>query len=657
MNRLIEKRRTAEDNDLLIEVYEEMRKGKNQKQTKLLRGLIAKWEGERLPFDFVFGLVKDARSSSDCEYDIESLIDQLKGQKRTTEDVRQLVEEYRKSKNHSFKKFLRELAVEWQGKPLPIDFVGEILEDEWAAKENLWRSGVVIDDLERDNSVLLKGRTIGELESLIEKLLKLGKETKSSWDDRKLNRIILKIIEKRGSELSRPLLESLAKHKDYWLSRAAKGELKKREKPSTNFPAFTILASSPEIPLWGRVLFCAAVILAYILYAHGEEILHWIKVKLKLRKYKRSGVLQFDDIARVTIGEEDEGPVDRVLERFKAGPTQFEIEAIHPNPPPQNKPVVAVFDVHGTLLEPTWKKEYRRAYKELIGKHPSEEWMNENVINRTKEESVTALCRLSGKTPKEIKTLLKETRSKMEQEAPPKAIPGALELVEALHERGVPIVIISGSTKDRIVPHLEKAGFLEYVPEENIIDRGTKARKDYNRAEVLEGVRDQYPGHTVAYFDDWLEATEKIKDWAICFGVPQGEGEEFKYNRQKLVEAGVHYIIRGEYYWEVLVKLLTVPTLGAPVGKTILSDRLIKWQDIDEHEEKLKEVIAREKGRVAFYVHTGGKYVGYMEDGSFKPIYPNADVYLENIKRALKEEKGVVFILGGSFELLKDIDT
>ncbi|MDD5495714.1 MAG: GNAT family N-acetyltransferase [Candidatus Omnitrophica bacterium] len=235
------------------------------------------------------------------------------------------------------------------------------------------------------------------------------------------------------------------------------------------------------------------------------------------------------------------------------------IEIMRPILLPQDKPVVAVFDIHGTLLEPNWKGVYRNAYKTLTGEYPSDEWMNRHVINKNDEEIINVLCRISNRTAEEIKTIIANARKGVWEGRSPPAIPGALELVKALASRGVPVIMVSGAPKKYCLSQLKEAGFLEYIPEENIIGSYTDNRKDYDRVKVLDAIKRHYPSHSIAYFDDWTEAKGRSGEFAAWFGIPQGEGKEFEDNRQSLIDAGVNCIIREGYDWTTLDGILTVP--------------------------------------------------------------------------------------------------
>ena len=88
-----------------------------------------------------------------------------------------------------------------------------------------------------------------------------------------------------------------------------------------------------------------------------------------------------------------------------------------------------------------------------------------------------------------------------------------------------------------------------------------------------------------------------------------------------------------------------------------LRDRLISWEDVAERSNKLKDIIEREQGRMALYVHTGGGCLGRFENGKYLPVFKGSEKYLANIVEALSEEKGVALLLGAYYEGINGIQT
>ncbi|MCX5705733.1 MAG: HEAT repeat domain-containing protein [Candidatus Omnitrophica bacterium] len=88
-----------------------------------------------------------------------------------------------------------------------------------------------------------------------------------------------------------------------------------------------------------------------------------------------------------------------------------------------------------------------------------------------------------------------------------------------------------------------------------------------------------------------------------------------------------------------------------------VSQRSIKWQDIAKHRESLARIIARQYGKVPFFVHVGAVYNENNEGDIFRLDMEAAEIYLGNIKNYLESAAGVVFILGANFEKLRDVKT
>ncbi|MFH1383524.1 MAG: pantetheine-phosphate adenylyltransferase [Candidatus Omnitrophota bacterium] len=269
-----------------------------------------------------------------------------------------------------------------------------------------------------------------------------------------------------------------------------------------------------------------------------------------------------------------EGPDDKPYSDFVSQSRYIEI--INDVKLSQDRPVVAVFDVHGTLLKPTWKEEYRELYKIFVGIEPTDAWIREYVIHKRDNEIIETIATLSGKNTGDIAGQLTALRKKMREEDIPPVMPGALEMVQALHARGVPMVFISGSSRDLILQQLKKTGLLEYVSEGNVVggERGERDRSDRNQ--ILTDLCTQFKTHTMVYFDDWKGGSKAIKEvGGIYFGIPQGdfdgerEDEEFKANRKHVVDAGADYILNGWKDWVLIDKMITVPEKVQKKGEMI----------------------------------------------------------------------------------------
>lgn len=337
---------------------------------------------------------------------------------------------------------------------------------------------------------------------------------------------------------------------------------------------------------------------------------------------------------------------------------------------PQDKPVAVIFDVHGTLLEPNWKKVYERIYTELMNTGPPSGWIKNHVLNRDDEEIIKTLRSISGKPDLQIRNRIEELRVEIwkNEDTPP--IPGGIEFVKALKARGVPIIISSGSHREHIMQQLKMSGYLEYISEENVFGRDVEDKKSFDRSRVIGAIRARYPGHTVAYFDDADDTINVIKDEVICFGIPQGEGEEFEINRRRLIDAGAHFIINGRYDSETIDKLLTVPDevqrmpLPAMIGRQDIAPALqTKEMQARSFLDTLKLVKAK-KEAIPIIIALGTKWMkgydkeikgrtqsaGEGSDYQYKALNP-----LMSALNNFREEAGVKIIVRPDEELAEGI--
>ncbi|MCB9808487.1 hypothetical protein H6770_04510 [Candidatus Peribacteria bacterium] len=88
-----------------------------------------------------------------------------------------------------------------------------------------------------------------------------------------------------------------------------------------------------------------------------------------------------------------------------------------------------------------------------------------------------------------------------------------------------------------------------------------------------------------------------------------------------------------------------------------LSEKLIKWEEIDQFADELKSVINEATGRIALLIHTGGGCLGTFQNGQYHPVLKGADKYLLNIRSAIQEESSVIVFLGAFFKTIADVRT
>ncbi|MDP3732850.1 MAG: methyltransferase, partial [Candidatus Omnitrophota bacterium] len=236
---------------------------------------------------------------------------------------------------------------------------------------------------------------------------------------------------------------------------------------------------------------------------------------------------------------------------------------------PSDKPVVAVFDVHGTLLQPTWKEEYALVYCRLTGRTDKKEamqWVQANTISVPENEIARLLAELAGASEEEAQRCLDSARIHLRETYIPPLMPGVLEFIQALQSKGVPIVITSGSKHSLIIHHLRENGFLEFIPEEMIIgvddillSHPRLKDKIRYRDLVIESLKYHFPGYTFLYFNDWFDGIKAVKDLGgITFGLPQGELREKEDNRQTLIKAGADFILDEWHNWQNILERLHI---------------------------------------------------------------------------------------------------
>jgi len=212
----------------------------------------------------------------------------------------------------------------------------------------------------------------------------------------------------------------------------------------------------------------------------------------------------------------------------------------------KDKPVVAVFDTHGTLLKPTWKEEWKMVYREVMGKEVSEEWVKRFIIGKLNFDITQALAKTSKQPIKTIEKAITKVRKYTREETIPEAMEKVLEFIRALNAAKIPIAIISDNEKIAQT-QLKKNGFFEFIPKENFITGKNDLKK----------VHKKYPKHTILFFDDWIERIPEVKKLGgVIFGVPQGEGEGRAINEKRFMHAGADFILHDWNEWELIYKAI-----------------------------------------------------------------------------------------------------
>jgi len=263
------------------------------------------------------------------------------------------------------------------------------------------------------------------------------------------------------------------------------------------------------------------------------------------------------------------------------------IEVIGPQKlPSSQRPLLVIFDVHGTLLQPTWQQEYIRTYELCTGRSDGKEWVESNTWGKEREEVLQLISEISGKSIVEVRRVFHEVYRSYRVDGASELIPGVLDFIKSLAEQGIPIIAVSGSPRDVVLSQLYRAGLLDYIdPGYVVSEQGLKGRSRVDRANIIQALRKLFPDFTFLYFADWISSSEMKKiaqedENFIIFGLPQGEysSQPWLENRKALIEVGANYILRG---WVDYPYLLTLARMGEKENLNL------KWS-LQEH---VKEVL------------------------------------------------------------------
>jgi|GEM_PF-591558 len=241
------------------------------------------------------------------------------------------------------------------------------------------------------------------------------------------------------------------------------------------------------------------------------------------------------------------------------------------------KPVLAVFDVHGVLLESSWAEEYRQTYHELMGEYPSSEWVGRNITNKLNAEIIVSLASISEKSETEVREALSRIRMKTRKTSAPKALPGALDFVKALSEKNIDIAIVSKTGRADLLRQLEARGFLEYFSSDWIHSGPDDSRQPFHRDEVLQELQKRHPEHTLVLFDDWIDGIATVKKMGgVTFGLPEDGDPVIK---DRLARAGVDFILREWNQWRSIYEVFASRVALAPKRSELVHPNFSQRQE------------------------------------------------------------------------------
>jgi len=241
------------------------------------------------------------------------------------------------------------------------------------------------------------------------------------------------------------------------------------------------------------------------------------------------------------------------------------------------KPLVVFSDAHSTLLYEAWLKEAEVAYQRIQAAHgnpgvtdlAAAEWVQSNVLFTSREDVVSKLkASVPGGTDQEARGYLSEAKTAVENPQNSgvllKPIPGALEFLQGLKASGVPIVIMSGESRESIVNQLRATGLIQFLDEKMIFGRGEMTQmmpsgQPYDRDLALETIyRNNFDGSEAVHFNDWRGGQAGVrKIGGINVGLLQGGAQAKDRFREVLTnEVKVDFILDGGYPTDFIQQLL-----------------------------------------------------------------------------------------------------
>lgn len=265
---------------------------------------------------------------------------------------------------------------------------------------------------------------------------------------------------------------------------------------------------------------------------------------------------------------------------------------------PADKPLVAVFDLHGTLIETTWQYEYAYTLHTLLkDKDPSwtldraGEWIDQNsekdlnsLIPTTEEFSK------NGITADGFQVELARQQVYLRSVYFPKEMKRAREFVEALTALGVTIYVVTGSLRDVALTQLHEAGFK--IPSDHVIGRVSTDRDPnlFSKNKVIAEIQEKHAGASLLHFSDSASGFESVKQaQGFNFGIRYGNTERAeRVNKTKLQDAGMDFYVTQP--WDSVESILEWMAKRSETGKAKV--RAIEFQnradDIDNYIKALE---------------------------------------------------------------------
>ena len=239
-----------------------------------------------------------------------------------------------------------------------------------------------------------------------------------------------------------------------------------------------------------------------------------------------------------------------------------------------DKKFAFVFDIHGVLIQSTWKDEYAFVLKQHTSLSFKEalQWVETNFVEQsrivardlTDEEILRIFYNKIFVFNKEItidqvKKSIANADKEYQKPEYIKAMPGALDRVTKLSEMDAPILLITGASQEVVTQQLKSIGFGALISKKNVTIVGKDAQKVpstneqniSNRENSISIFSKEHSGHTIVVFDDWGFDFKIAKQLGgILVGVPESKGLEYEENYKRLVnKEKVDFVVTGENGW------------------------------------------------------------------------------------------------------------
>lgn len=220
-------------------------------------------------------------------------------------------------------------------------------------------------------------------------------------------------------------------------------------------------------------------------------------------------------------------------------------------------PIVAVFDLHGTLSEPNWKTALAGVHRRVVANSTPESsaaWVAENVTERSDAEVLLALAQAAGGLAlDEIERCFQEQRRTVGRTERLRPMPGVHTLLELLRDRGVPLYVLTfaHTPRERTLEQLAEAGVAHFFPNERVVTSHAFPEVLDRPAFREAGLARIAAAHAPArlwFFNDTADGCAWTRaHGGVAFGVPQGAGADWERRATPLIAAGAHLLVQN---WE-----------------------------------------------------------------------------------------------------------